>query len=195
MASHAAGLLALARLALLDPSWPGLGDALARGVAALRLGAMDLPGRAAPLETILIRRRCSDGPWQRSGVVSAEECGLLLRALTALNLVAEEGRLELSEALRERAGVMIGQGQRVLRGLLWDHGPDGLEARASALGTSRAGLGHGRAQAAILQALLPPEPEIAARVPNGAPDWAATAVSGPERPGDRAEAVPVAAGY
>ncbi|UPG72198.1 hypothetical protein MVG78_17020 [Roseomonas gilardii subsp. gilardii] len=199
MASHAAGLLALARLALLDPSWPGLGDALARGVAALRLGAMDLPGRAAPLETILIRRRCSDGPWQRSGVVSAEECGLLLRGLTALNLVAEEGRLELSEALRERAGVMIGQGQRVLRGLLWDHGPDGLEARASALGTSRARLGHGRAQAAVLQVLLPPEPEIAARVPdwapNGAPDWTATAESDPERAGDRAGAVPVAADY
>ncbi|QDJ10845.1 Hypothetical protein HVPorG_02567 [Roseomonas mucosa] len=187
MVSHAAGLLALARLALLDPSWPGLGDALARGVAALRLGAMDLPGRATPLETILIRRRCSDGPWQRSGVVSAEECGLLLRALAALSLVAEEGRLELSEALRERAGVMIGQAQRVLRGLLWDHGPDGLEARVSALGNSRAGLGHGRSQAALLLALLPPEPEIALRQP----ERAAARASGPER----AEATPVASGY
>lgn len=191
MASHAAGLLALSRLALLDPSWPGLGDALARGVAALRLGAMDLPGRTAPLETILIRRRCSDGPWQRSGVVSAEECGLLLRALTALDLVAEEGRLELSEALRERAGVMIGQGQRVLRGLLWDHGPDGLEAKGSALGNARAGLGHGRAQAALLLALLPPEPEIAAC----RPERAVTGVPGPERAVERAGTVPVAAGY
>ena len=191
MASHAAGLLALSRLALLDPSWPNLGDALARGVAALRLGAMDLPGRAAPLETILIRRRCSDGPWQRSGVVSAEECGLLLRALTALDLVAEEGRLELTEALRERAGVMIGQGQRVLRGLLWDHGPDGLEAKVSAFGSSRAGLGHGRAQAALLLALLPPEREIAARRPERALEGA----PGPERAAERAGTVPEAAGY
>lgn len=191
MASHAAGLLALSRLALLDPSWPGLGDALARGVAALRLGAMDLPGRTAPLETILIRRRCSDGPWQRSGVVSAEECGLLLRALAVLDLVAEEGRLELSEALRERAGVMTGQGRRVLRGLLWDHGPDGLEARVSALGHVRAGLGHGRAQAALLLALLPPEPEIAAR----RPERAVAGLPGAERDTERAGAVPAAAGY
>ncbi|MFT8245842.1 hypothetical protein [Roseomonas sp. BN140053] len=164
-AGHAASLLALARAALHGVPDTRLPEAVTRGLLAIRPGRAE-GGRAEgpeaeAAESLTVRSRGPDGRWQADGAQATEKLGLLLRALAAVRLAAEDGALPLPDAALDQADALTEAALELLRAVLRDRGPAGLEilSRPGAENTDLA------TQARVMLGLLQPDAEIAARRP------------------------------
>lgn len=151
--NHAAALLALARISLRWPD-PRLQEAIARGIAAIRVGQQEVPTEAGlhALETPLVRSRRADGRWEEDGGFWSFKLGLLMRACSAVALAVEQGALALDPATRQALATLQEASFRALRGRVKE--VDGtLEIRTSPL----AGEGNAATQPTVLLGLTAPD--------------------------------------